>query len=162
MTEKEISANDRALIITLAGRQGMTEWPPPSGGLISVGDAETFYELVREGDRISFVVTQRGSSIPEITFSTTADAVRFTVFRLSDRLPVPSPAFAPGSAYAADGDDWVLNWPGGRAVSPGGRLDPEKAREFSWVVTADPADIAARRVPVLRVIGDTNRQDDPD
>lgn len=151
MTEDEISADDRGLIVTLAERHRMTEWPNPPGTLISVGDFETFYWLMHEGGGIAFVETQRGHAVVQVRFSTVVDAVRFMVLELSDRFHVPSPAFAPGSAYAAEGDDWVLTWPGGRAVSPGGRLDPEKAREFSWVAAENPADIAAHRVPVLKV-----------
>lgn len=151
MTAEEIAADDRALIITLAEQHQMTEWQRPSGTLISVGDAETFYGLVHEGDGIAFVETQRGHDVVQVRFATLDDAVRYLVFELSDRLPIPSPSFAPGSTYAVQGEDWALTWPGGRAVSPGGRLDPEKAREFSWVATAEPADIADRRVPVLRL-----------
>lgn len=147
----EIPADHRALIVAQAERRGMTEWSSPSGTLVAVGDAETFYELVRDGDRIAFVVTQRSHAVPQIVFGSVADAVRYLVFVLSDRIAVPPPAFAPGSSYTAVGDDRVLRWPGGEAVSPGGRVDPETAREFTWVATADPADIAARRVPVLRV-----------
>ncbi len=153
MAETVLSPDHRALIVTLAGRGQLTEWPSPPGTLVSVGDAETFFELVQEGGGIAFVETQRGHGVVQVRFTTVIDAVRFLVFWLSDRLPVPSPAFAPGSAYAAEGEDRVLTWPGGRAVSPAGRLDPERAREFSWVATADPADIAARRVPILKVAG---------
>jgi hypothetical protein len=153
MAEEEVSAEHRALICTLAQRHGMTEWQSPPGTLISVGDAETFFELVRDGGGIAFVETQRGHAMVKVRFRTVLDAVRFMVLELSDRFQVPSPAFAPGSAYAAaaEGEDRVLTWPGGRAVSPGGRLDPERAREFSWVATVDPADIAARRIPILKV-----------
>ena len=151
MTDEEISADDRALIVALAERHRMTEWPNPPGTLISVGDAEIFYGLVHEGGGVAFVETDRGYAVVRVRFGAVADAVRFMVFELSDRFHVPSSAFAPGSAYAADGDGWVLTWPGGHAVSPGGRLDPEKAREFSWVARLAPADIAARRIPVLKV-----------
>lgn len=152
MTDDDsISADHRALIVTLAGRHRMTEWPAGPATLIAVGDAETFYELTRESDQIAFVETQRGHRVVQVLFATAADAVRFMVFVLSDRLPVPAPGFAPGSGYAADGADWVLHWPEGQAVSPGGRLQADEAREFSWVATADPADIAYRRVPILRM-----------
>lgn len=146
-----ISADDRTLIIGLAGRQRMTEWPSLPSELIAVGDGETFYALERDGDRVAFVETQRGHRVPQITFTLVLDAVRYLMFELSDRLPVPSSAYAPGSSYTADGEDWVLRWPEGQAVSPGGRLRPEIAREFSWVATADPADIAGRRVPISRM-----------
>jgi hypothetical protein len=131
-----ISPDVRQLIRTLAARHRMTEWPGGAGTLIAVGDAETFYELADEGAQIAFVETQRGHRVVQVIFTTVLDAVRYLVFVLSDRLPVPSPAYAPGCAYAQEGEDWVLHWPGGQAVSPGGRLDPDMARQFSWVATA--------------------------
>lgn len=151
MTEQHVSAEDRALIVALAERQGMHELRRPPQTPIAVGDGETAYELDRAGDRVMFVEIQRGSRDTQVVFTDLAAAVRFLVFVLADRFPVPSPGFAPGSGYAPEGEDRVLTWSGGRAVSPGGRLDPEQAREFSWVANADPADIAARRVPVLKV-----------
>jgi hypothetical protein len=152
MTDDErIPAGHRTLIVAQAARRGMTEWSGAPRTLIAVGDAETFYELVHEGNQIAYVETQRGHGVVQALFTTVADAVRYLVFVLSDRLPVPSPGWAPRSAYAADGEDWILRWPGGQAISPRGRLPVETAREFSWVATADPVHIALRRVPILRV-----------
>lgn len=153
MTEQHVSGDDRALIVALAERQGMHELRRPPQTPIAVGDGETAYELAPAADRVAFVEIQRGSRDTQVIFMELDAAVRFLVFVLADRFPVPSPGFPPGSDYAVEGEDRVLTWPGGRAVSPGGRLDPEQAREFSWVATADPADIAARRVPILKVPG---------
>ena len=146
-----VRPRDRKLIVALAERQGMHELGRPPRTPIAVGDGETAYELDREGDRIAFVEVQRGHRVPKLVFDQTAAAVRFLVFVLSDRFHVPAPGFAPGSTYATEGEDRVLTWPGGRAVSPGGRLDSEQAREFSWVADAEPADIARRRIPLLRL-----------
>lgn len=154
-----IRGRDRELIVAQAERQGMHELRRPPRTPIAVGDGETSYELDCEGDGVVYVETQRGHRVPQLVFTNVDDAVRFLVFLLSGRLSVPSPGFAPGAAYDADGEDRVLTWRGGRAVSPGGRLDPGRAREFSWVATTDPADIAARRVPILRV---ADRHDDLD
>ena len=161
MTEEEVSADDRALIVALAERQGMHELRGPPETPIAVGDGETAYELDRTSEQIAFVEIQRGSREIRVVFLELGAAIRFLVFVLSDRPRVPSPGFAPGSDYVEDGQDRVLTWPGGRAVSPGGRLHPEQAREFSWVATAKPVDIAARRIPILKVkdpIGDPDRQ----
>ena len=151
MTEAQVSADNRALIVALAERQGMHELRRPPETVMAVGDGETAYELDRVGGQVAFVEIQRASRNPWVVFDDLAVAVRFLVYVLAERYRVPSLGFPPGAGYAADGKDLVLTWPGGRAVSPDGRLDPERAREFSWVATADPADIAHRRVPVLRL-----------
>jgi len=148
-SESQIRADDRALILALAGRSRMTEWGASPDTLIAVGDAETFYELVRDGDQVAFVEVQRGYRSTQARFSSVTDAVRFLVFTLADQrsgpewLPIRHADFAPGTAYAPADGDWVLSWPGGQAVSPHRRVRPETAREFSWVATAAPADIAA-------------------
>jgi hypothetical protein len=144
-----IAAEDRELILTLAERCGMTEWSARRGTLISVGDFEIYYDLVADGEHVDFVRTSRGARSTTARFQSVTDAVRFLVFTLADSrggpewTPITHAGFAPGTAYAPSGEDWVLTWPGGRAVSPRRRLGPETAREFSWVASASPADIAA-------------------
>jgi hypothetical protein len=122
-------------IVQLAARRGMTEWSTPPDTLMAVGDGETFYELVRDGDRIAFVEVQRGHRVVQIRFAGTADAVRYLMFALSDQYSAQPRRFAPGTMYAPDGEDWILRWPGGQATSPGGRLSVVRARAFSWIVT---------------------------
>jgi hypothetical protein len=144
-----IGREDRELILALAARLRMTEWAASPGTLVAVGDGETFYELVRDGNDVAFVEVQRGRRSIQARFDSVADAVRFLVFTLADQrsgpewTPIEHTDFAPGTAYAPVDEDWVLRWPGGRAVSPHRRLPPATARDFSWVATASPADIAA-------------------
>ena len=142
----QIGPADRELIVRLAARIGMTEWPVSSETLISVGDAEIFYELAVSDDRIAFVRVSRGHRRSEALFSTTLDAVRYLVFRLADDrggpewAPIRHADFAPGTSY--DPSDRVLSWSGGRVTALGGRTWTDEARAFSWLVTASPADIA--------------------
>jgi hypothetical protein len=140
----QIGAADRELIARLAARIGMTEWPVSAGTLVSVGDAEVCYELETSGDQIVLVGVSRGHRTPEAWFGSTQDAVRYLVFRLADNrlgpewLPIEHADFAPGTAY--DARKSVLRWPGGRAII---RKWINEVREFSWLVSASPADIAA-------------------
>ena len=144
-TPDPITPEDRELFRTLAGRLGMTEWPGDPDTLVAVGDGETFYELVRDEDRLAFAEVRRGHRVVEVRFETAADAARYLAFVLSGQWPAQRQDFAPGAAYAPDGDDWVLRWPGGRATSPAGRLSAARARAFSWVATATPDEIATNR-----------------
>ena len=140
-----IPSDARALILRLAARHGMTESSRPPDTLLAVGDGETFYELVRDGDRTAFVEVQRGHRRVQVRFPATADAVRFLTFAVSDQYSARTEEFAPGTDYAPDGDDWVLRWPGGWATSPRGLLPVVRARTFSWMVTATPQEIATKR-----------------
>ena len=143
----QIEPADRDLIVRLAARIRMTEWPASSDTLVSVGDAETFYELEAAGDRIVFIRVSRGHRTPEAFFTTTEDAVRYLVFHLVDSrsgpewTPIRHADFAPGTSY--DPSDFVLSWPGGHVTGRAGVVWADRAREFSWLVTASPADIAA-------------------
>ena len=145
--EAQIEPADRDLIVSLAARIGMTEWPASSDALISVVDAEIFYEMELSGDQIAFVQVSRGHRRPEALFTTQQDAVRYLVFRLADDrvgpgwTPIRHADFAPGTSY--DSSDLVLSWPGGRITASAGRNWIDEAREFSWLVTASPAEIAA-------------------
>jgi hypothetical protein len=123
----------------------MTEWSRPSPEtLISVGDAEVFYDLEADGDQVTFVWVSRGHRTSQAWFDSTQDAVRYLVYRLADNrlgpewLPIEHADFAPDTAY--DTADSVLRWPGGQAVIRGWI---NYVREFSWLVNASPADIAA-------------------
>ena len=142
-----ITAEDRELFRTLAGRLGMTEWPGDPDTLVAVGDGETFYELVRDEDQVAFAEVRRGHRVVEVRFDTAADAARYLAFVLSGRWLARPREFAPDTTYTPDGPDRVLRWPGGRATSPAGRLSTARARAFSWVATATPQEIADRGRP---------------
>ena len=122
----------------------MTEWPVSADTLVSVGDAEVFYELEASGDQILFVSVSRGHRTPEAWFGSTQDAVRYLVFRLANNrlgpewLPIEHADFAPGTAY--DASESVLRWSGGWAII---RKWINEVREFSWLVRASPTEIAA-------------------
>ena len=87
-----IPADDRARLVALAGRLGMTEWPAPTGTLVAVGDGETFYELVLADGRVAYVETQRGHAVTRATFDSVGAGVSHLAAVLARDAPRPEPA----------------------------------------------------------------------
>jgi len=110
------------------------------GRAISYRQSQFVYETVVEADHRSAVCT----------FSTAAAARRFMIMELSKirrmqrRLPrIQLNRLAPGCTLEKGPTDFELAWPGGQARFPTGYIGHQNALDFSWVATAELADIAA-------------------
>ncbi|HEY6812855.1 MAG TPA: hypothetical protein VI074_09190 [Propionibacteriaceae bacterium] len=110
------------------------------GRAISYRQSQFVYESVVEFDYRSTVCT----------FFTAAAARRFMIMELSAilrmqrQLPkIQLNRLAPGCASEKGPIGFELSWPGGEATFPIGYIGHQQALDFSWVATAELADIAA-------------------
>jgi hypothetical protein len=114
--------------------------PGEVGRAISYRQSQFVYEFVVESDYRSTVCT----------FSTAAAARRFMIMELSAilrmqrRLPkIQLNRLAPGCGIEKGPTGFELSWPGCGATFPIGYIGHQQALDFSWVATAELADIAA-------------------
>ena len=110
------------------------------GRAISYRQSQFVYESVVNSDYRSTVCT----------FSTAGAARRFMIMELSAilrmrrRLPKIQPNRLGSGCNIENGPtDFELSWPGGEATFPIGYIGHQQALDFSWVATAELADIAA-------------------
>jgi len=114
--------------------------PGEVGRAISYRQSQFVYESVVDSDYRSTVCT----------CSTAAAARRFMIMELSAilrmqrRLPkIQLNRLAPGCGNEKGPTGFELSWPGGEATFPIGYIGHQQALDFSWVATAEIADIAA-------------------
>jgi hypothetical protein len=114
--------------------------PGQIGRAICYQQSQFVYESVVESDYRSTVCT----------FSTAGAARRFMIMELSAilrmqrRLPkIQLNRLAPGCGIEKGPTGFELSWPGGEANFPIGYIGHQNALSFSWVATADLAEIAA-------------------
>jgi hypothetical protein len=114
--------------------------PGEVGRAISYRQSQFVYESVVESDYRSAVCT----------FSSAAAARRFmimelsTILRMQRRLrKIQLNRLAPGCGIEKGPTGFDLRWPGGEANFPIGYIGQQNALSFSWVATAELAEIAA-------------------
>jgi hypothetical protein len=114
--------------------------PGEVGRAISYRQSQFVYESVVESNNRSTVCT----------FSSAAAARQFMIMELSAilrmqrRLPkIQLNRLAPGCAIEKGPTGFELSWPGSEANSPIGYIGHQNALSFSWVATAELAEIAA-------------------
>jgi hypothetical protein len=130
--------------------------PGEVGRAISYRQSQFVYESVVDADYRK----------AKCTFSTAAAGRRFLVMELSrirrmqTRLPrIRRNRLAPACAIEKGPTGFGLTWAGGEATFPTGYIGHQDALEFSWVVTAELADIAASyRHPDGRPLFDLGRR----
>jgi hypothetical protein len=142
---------DLATIDAVLAEFGWKRRQPSGADILAVGDAQVGRAIAyRQSQFVYESVVHPDYRKAMCTFSTAAAARRFMVMELSrllrlrTRLPKIQPnRLATRCTIEKGPTDFELAWPGGEATFPIGYIGHQHALDFSWVVLAELADIAA-------------------